>query len=251
MDPSPRVTNTFRADAEQQAREFVEATGLKDSKYRLIMRSGMIADVLARVIASEEIDLVVLGTHGSGGIGKLVLGSVAEEMLRRVPCPVLTVGKPAVPAGAFQRILFATDFGPGAARALPVALDLAQTYRAQFILLHMLTPIPVLTAGAMTGMQAYLVEDTADWQARKKQESVRKLLELIPREMKLMSEPEYIVGNASAPEGILSAAAERQADLIVMGAHRSTVPRAVAHLPWTVVHRVICEAKCPVLTVAG
>jgi nucleotide-binding universal stress UspA family protein len=53
------------------------------------------------------------------------------------------------------------------------------------------------------------------------------------------------------PEGILCAAAEHQADLIVMGADRGASPRIASHTPWALTHHVICDACCPVLTVRG
>src|SRR5262245_28523436 len=42
----------------------------------------------------EEIDLIVMGTHGRGGVSHLLLGSIAERIVRRSPCPVLTVRHP-------------------------------------------------------------------------------------------------------------------------------------------------------------
>ena len=53
-------------------------------------------DVLASVIQRKNVDLLVLGTRGRGGLKKLALGSVAEEVLRLAPRPVLTIG-PHVP----------------------------------------------------------------------------------------------------------------------------------------------------------
>jgi nucleotide-binding universal stress UspA family protein len=64
-------------------------------------------------------------------------------------------------------------------------------------------------------------------------------------------EPKYVVGIDLLPEGILSAASQFNADLIVMGANRKTSGRVAAHLPWTAVHHVIHDALCPVLTVSG
>ena len=60
---------------------------------------GQVWKNLASIIAESEVDLLVVGTHGRTGLGKLLLGSVAENILRHSPCPVLTVG-PKVPGRA-------------------------------------------------------------------------------------------------------------------------------------------------------
>lgn len=60
---------------------------------------GYPAEVLVQYARDHEIDLIVMGTHGRTGISRLLMGSVAEQMVREAPCPVLTVKQPAaVPA---------------------------------------------------------------------------------------------------------------------------------------------------------
>ena len=58
------------------------------------IEEGDPADVIVRVASETESDLIVMSTHGRRGVGRLVVGSVAEEVLRRAPCPVLTVRQP-------------------------------------------------------------------------------------------------------------------------------------------------------------
>jgi nucleotide-binding universal stress UspA family protein len=59
------------------------------------------ADAIIQVAETEEVDLIVMGTHGRRGLTRLLMGSVAEAVVRRATCPVLTVKQPAeVPAGA-------------------------------------------------------------------------------------------------------------------------------------------------------
>jgi nucleotide-binding universal stress UspA family protein len=55
------------------------------------MRQGDAAAEILKLAADEEADLIVMGTHGRGGLARLVLGSVAESVMRRAPCPVLTL----------------------------------------------------------------------------------------------------------------------------------------------------------------
>jgi nucleotide-binding universal stress UspA family protein len=54
------------------------------------LEDGDPAETILRVAREEAADLIVLGTHGRGALGKMLLGSVAEQVVRRAPCPVLT-----------------------------------------------------------------------------------------------------------------------------------------------------------------
>jgi len=58
------------------------------------MRTGGAAAEIVRFAADQEIDLIVMGTHGRGFVGHMVMGSVAEKVVRTAPCPVLTVRNP-------------------------------------------------------------------------------------------------------------------------------------------------------------
>ena len=245
-----------RIEAEKQMRKFVE--GLEpERKVEVLVRQGKVGDVVAGLIEEEKIDLLVIGTRGRGGISKLALGSVAEELLRVAPCPVLTIGPVAEVASAaqpmeFRTILFATDFGRASAKALPLALAVARANQAKLILLHMTAPMPVVSASLSAYAPATMAaEDVAEWQIMTHKRSLERMKEDLPQETGLEQEPEFVVGTEFLPEGILTAAAERKVDLIVMGANRSASPRAAAHIPWSVVHEVVRGAACPVLTVAG
>jgi universal stress protein A len=68
------------------------ANRLDGIQYELLVRSGDIWAVLSHLITEYEIDLVVVGTRGRTGVLKFILGSVAQSIFRRAPCPVLTVG---------------------------------------------------------------------------------------------------------------------------------------------------------------
>jgi hypothetical protein len=72
---------------------------------------------------------------------------------------------------------------------------------------------------------------------------------LIPLNARLAVEPEFLTGTDFLPEGILETAAQKDVQLIVMGGNRTSVPRVAAHIPWALIHEIICHATCPVLTV--
>jgi universal stress protein A len=69
-------------------------------KVRRLVTVGRAADEIARVADEQKVDLIVMGTHGRRGLSRLLLGSVAEGVLRRVACPVLFVKEPRTPAAA-------------------------------------------------------------------------------------------------------------------------------------------------------
>ncbi|MFZ0772289.1 MAG: universal stress protein [Candidatus Sulfotelmatobacter sp.] len=256
IGPLPRELDSRRLEAEEQMKRLGEETGIKDVRHCLLLERGDVWDVLAWEIQRESIDLLVLGTRGRGGLKKLALGSVAEEVLHLASCPVLTVGPNVPPADSgaanFRRILFATDFGPASNRAFPYALSLAEDYRAKLLLLHMVPPMPGADLGpAAYGPSAYAAEEFTTWQRTMRVESMKKLKELLPPKTKLAVEPEYLVGLDFLPEGILDAAAAHRIELIVMGVNRTSVPRVTAHMPWDLTHEVLCHAKCPVLTLCS
>ncbi len=256
LEPLPRELNRRRFEAEQQMKHLGEKARMNDLNHRLLLEQGPIWDVLASVIQRESVDLLVLGTHGRGGLKKLAFGSVAEEVLRLAPCPVLTIGPHVPPADSdtigFKRILFPTDFGAASAKAFPYALSLAEDYRAKLVLLHMVPPVQIADLGPSAyGTSAFAADAYAKWQMTTRDESRRKLWELFPSSTKLEEKPECVAGTDFLPEGILDAASAHRIELIVMGANRTPSPRVAAHIPWAHAHEVICHAKCPVLTVAG
>ena len=99
-------------------------------------------DAVQKTIGEKHIDLIVMGTHGRTGADKFFMGSVAEEIFRRSPVPVLTIG-PHVRSsvhtgGRFHRVLFPTDFTDASLAAAPYAISLAQENDARLVLLHVM-----------------------------------------------------------------------------------------------------------------
>jgi nucleotide-binding universal stress UspA family protein len=250
--PLPKELDRSWLDAEEQLKKIGEQ--IDDLHPHLFAPKGRVWDVLASVIRQENVDLVVLGTRGRGGLTKLALGSVAEDVLQRIPCPVLTVGPNVPQAGPetteFKRILFATDFGTTTEKALHYAMSLAETYGAGLVLLHMVPPIPLLDLGAAAYCPGPYIADTLiNWQRRTREEGLKKLKAMVPPNHSLPVE--FVVGMDFLPEGILDAAAEHKVQLIVMGTNWTPSPRMASHSPWALTHEVIGHAICPVLTVAN
>ena len=58
---------------------------------RTLMRTGTPHEEIVQAAAAERADLIVLGTHGRGGVERFFIGSVADRVIRSAPCPVVTV----------------------------------------------------------------------------------------------------------------------------------------------------------------
>jgi nucleotide-binding universal stress UspA family protein len=84
-------------------------------------------------------------------------------------------------------------------------------------------------------------------QPRPIEECQRKLKDLIPLHAALQQQPEIVIEFGHVPDRILKVAAEREADMIILGA-RSSAEVGSTHLPWSSAHLVIAQAHCPVLT---
>jgi nucleotide-binding universal stress UspA family protein len=251
IEAVPPELDMDRTQADRDMKAFLASGYLEHIEHELLLERGPIRAVLPELIRHHQIDLLVLGTHGRGGISALLLGSVAEEVFRLVSCPVLTVG-PAVAtepkdAGHVRQILFATDFGSASLAALPYAISLAKEDAAQLVMLHVLAPIPTLNASPPWYSRAELIEQ----QEPARQRILDRLAQLIPKDELLSFAAEFVAPFDTLPWGILNVAEEREADLIVMGVNRAAFVRASAHMPWAVAHEIVRYAKCPVLTVHG
>jgi nucleotide-binding universal stress UspA family protein len=235
--------NAWAAIAEAAEKETKEDAGrlneqLQSIEHEVVIGEGNLWEVLSNVIQQKEIDLVVVGTRGRKGFGKTLLGSVAEQILRQSPCPVLTVGPHVNPWSdeyvKMREILYATDLATDTPAAAPYATSLAQENQAHLVLLHV---IEDPKAGDLVDSPE--VVDLKE----------RKLQQLVTEQAGLWCEPTYIVEKGPAAEKILDVAKRRPTDLIVLGARPAK--GFATHMNIGTVHKVVSQAKCPVLTVRG
>jgi nucleotide-binding universal stress UspA family protein len=228
------VLDDAHRTAEQQMSKILVSGRLRGIPHQVILGQGELWDVLSRLIEEHEVDLVVVGTHGRTGLEKMLIGSVAEKVFHHAPCPVLTAGPKTtdeVPAEVdFRHVLLATDFTPAAEHATAYALSLAQEHQAELTLLHVLDHAPEAARPAIPAV-------------------VEKLEALVPPDAELWCTPTYAVEFGSPPDGILSAAEERKADLIVLGVRHPD--HSFRHLLRATAYKVVCGARCPVLTIPG
>ena len=227
------VHDLMQSNAERDVALLEQTEELKSFPHEVIVESGEAWEVLNRVACNKNVDLIVMGTHGRGGIDKLFLGSTAEKVIRHASCPVLTVGPQVKPTslGRFGHILYATDFSDGSMRALTYALSLAEQDWAELTMLHVIESNPISEF------------ELFKWKLDDRQQLNR----LIPPDVDLACKPEIEVEVGVPAEQVVCFAGTRNAELIVMGARGGG--SASTHLPWTTLHHVLQHAHCPVLTV--
>lgn len=207
---------------------------------RTQVAEGNTAAEIVRHAAGHDIDLVVMGTHGRSGFDRLTLGSVAEKVLRKATCPVLTIPPGAARRAAdasIRRILCPSDFSIWSDHAMDFALSLANRAGAAVTALHVVETIdarPELS-GAM-----------ADLQKRRCETELRFLEEVNAGRAGGGAITNAVTLGRPYLE-ILRMAEERAIDLIVMGV-RGRGPVDMALFGSTTNH-VVRRATCPVVTV--
>lgn len=209
--------------------------------------AGPPARMILERASSLPADLIVLGTHGTSGFERLVLGSVTEKLLRKAACPVLTVPPRAAVAAAlpFKRVLCAIDFSDASLAALEAAWPLAKESDAELTLLHVVEsalapPVPASLVGALAlDPEAYL--------RALEQDASKRLAALVPQTAKEWCSPKVAVRAGKAWTEILREAEADHADLIILGVHGHF---ALDHLTFgSTTNQVVRRAVCPVLTV--
>ncbi len=206
-------------------------------EHELLVRSGNVWPVLSQMISERGVDLVVVGTHGRTGVRKIILGSVAEDIFRQSPCPVLTVGPNTSgqdPQIGPERILAPTGFAPHSLLAVKYAVQLAQDLHSSLALLHVVTDI------------REVIPEPEEQRIRKEREG--RLRALIPDDVNLASPPGFFVEVGPATERILATASAWNATLIVLGL-RHVEESSRAESTWAKAYEIVRQADCPVMTV--
>jgi nucleotide-binding universal stress UspA family protein len=95
---------TMQSAAFDRLRQLMTDEEARELRPHCSMRFGAPADEIVSHAGEHEIDLIVMGTHGREGIARAVIGSVAEKVVRRADCPVLTVHAEVLPAVSFASV---------------------------------------------------------------------------------------------------------------------------------------------------
>jgi nucleotide-binding universal stress UspA family protein len=206
-------------------------------------RGPFAAPTILSYAAEVGADLIVMGSHGRRGIAHLLLGSVADEVVRRASCPVMVVpGHEDEPKlGAIERILVPLDFSEPSTAALAAARDLAVRWTARLQLLHVVEEQinPSFYAVGVTS----LLQQRPEIRTASTAEMQRRLAEAGG------GDADAFVVEGRAAREIVGFAADHATDLIVMATHGLSGWERL--LLGSVAERVIRTAPCAVMVVRG
>jgi nucleotide-binding universal stress UspA family protein len=242
----PRREAKLRRAAEERLPQLALESGI-DAKLieSAVVLSGAAAEEICQAADERCSNLVVIASHGLGGLHSAVFGSTAERVVRRAPCPVLTVRDRTLrkkgaekPGFDLKRIVVTTDFSEASKKAFPYSVALARKFEASLLLLYV---VPAHLPVELSYIGIVLEE-------RRLMEEAR---ERLPRFRQAEFDPHWrvdtlVLNGAPAQEICRTAEAERS-DLIVMATHGHT---GLKHfLLGSVTENVVRHAPCPVLVV--
>jgi nucleotide-binding universal stress UspA family protein len=240
-DLEPATGGERHALASNHLEAFLIDVDRGDVRVDAVVEHGDPARTILRHATGEEFDLLVLGTHGRSGFEHLVLGSVAERVLRKAKCPVLTVPPKAHSDATlpYRRLLCAVDFSDSSLDALRLAFSIAEESDAELTLLNVIDfpPDDALLFGRAEALE---------FRSRLQTETMGRLEALIGGDERMWCRPRARTAIGKPYRCIVAIASEERADLIVMGV-RGRNPADLAVFGSTTNH-VVRSAPCPVLT---
>lgn len=225
-----------RERRQRQLMDLVERIKSSGLEAESVLTMGSPLELVQTLLQKHAPALLVLATHGGGTTERHIFRSVAEEILRTVHGPVLTVGPrvspPATELLRFRHILLATDFAASAAQVANVALALARHFVSKLDVLH-------------------VAPETALRERRTIESKEKEFLVALARHDANLSHnllrSQIFVESGKTTERVLEHARQNAIDLIVIGAHPHS--HLAMHFRTGPAFEIILEANCPVLTV--
>jgi nucleotide-binding universal stress UspA family protein len=245
MDVPPLVLDDkMQNELTGQLRRFTELVPPGVRRELRVEQGDSIHEAIEKQASTSGVDLIVMGSHGRTGFTRLLLGSVAERVIRHAPCPTMIVPAHAhdvVPEGPvrYRKILCPVDFSEHSIHAVEYGVTLSEESDAELCLLHVLLPL--------TRELKELEPSFEDLRLQIEGDRLRRLGELIPADAAMYCTVHTALRKGAVHREILAAAAEQSADLIVMGAQGGGALDAAIFGSNT--ERVARAACCPVLVV--
>jgi nucleotide-binding universal stress UspA family protein len=204
-----------------------------------VVREGHAAQQVIVTARQFKADRLLLGTRSRSKVSKLLLGSVAEQVLRSVNLPVITVGPEAhleVDSRPQQRVvLHATTLRETSTPSAALACQIASSLQARLVLLHVLPPIDEMQREHLpTGLESTALQE------------LRILAAEVGASDSCCAQVDARVAHGHPAIEILAASAELGADLIVLGSTQRSALHSITHD--RTVYRVLAHARCPVMT---
>lgn len=204
-----------------------------------------VAPAILSYVERNDIDLIVMGTHGRRGLRHLLLGSVTEEVVRFAPCPVFTVRdqKGPVTVRPIRRILVPVDFSEHARLALAHAKELASLYGAELQILHVFEEVihPAFYVSGKTSIFEFMPQVQT--------EATKQIQQLLDEVVGNKYPAEIYLKEGHPAQEIVNFVGDHGTDLIVIATHGLT---GIEHfLLGSVTEKVVRMAACPVFTVKG
>jgi len=223
-----------------------ECADLSPGSIDVAALGGSPADVILEEIGKRGADLVVMRTRGRAGLGRAVLGSVAERIVQRSPMPVLLLPPQARTAASVRTILAPVDGSPGSALALGAARELAAGTGARLRLLQIVVPAVEHLSYALAAHGPIHVDPLWDRDALAAAQTYVGSLASRLSSDGLQCEGSAVMDDQVA-DAIVRDATHQQTDVIVMSTEGHTgVARAILG---SVTDAVVRTAPCPVLVV--
>jgi nucleotide-binding universal stress UspA family protein len=235
-----------RRKAYRQAEGYIRTIRVSHESPRLAVVSkvieGDVAGVILDTAEAEEIDLIVMGTHGRSGVSRWIMGSVTERVLHGAPCPVLAVRSDE----PLQHMLITLDGSPLAERVLPPALAVAEKLGCHVTLLRVEQPpdYSPTFVHQLESVEAGLGEQYLMDIAAQPGEYLEQLISRFrPRNLSIQG----VVTHGPVAQSILEFVEYHDVDLIAMSTHgRSGLQRWVYG---SITEKVLRNAPCAMLVV--
>jgi nucleotide-binding universal stress UspA family protein len=227
--------------AERMLSALVASEDQDNLDLEIIVKSGEIEREISSAIREAEADLVVMGTHGRRLLGRWLIGSVAQHMLRKMSVPVLTVCHVSRLL-SFKRILFATDLSETSTEGFRFALDLASMTGSDLIVAHVIDKRPQVT------YETPEVAAVFDEEQKRSLEATRATFTELESEGKRLNvRIEVVLSEGVAAEALPRIADENMVDLMVIPVRK--MGRLERALLGSTAEPVIREAHVPVLSI--